>query len=68
MIAACAYCKGFIGLRAPVEDPTITHGICDDCLAEQLLELEHELGDSAPECPWACAAVPDHAALVGPAA
>jgi hypothetical protein len=66
VVAACAYCKGFIGLRAPIEDPTITHGICDACLAEQLRELEHELGEGAAECPWTCEAVPDSLELVGP--
>jgi hypothetical protein len=66
VVAACAYCKSFIGLRAPIADPKITHGICDACLAEQLRELDHELGESAAECPWACAAVPDSLELVGP--
>jgi hypothetical protein len=66
VVAACAYCKGFIGLRAPIEDPTITHGICDPCLAEQLRELEHELGTGAAECPWMCETVPDNLELAGP--
>ena len=67
MVAACAYCKGFIGLRQPVEDPTITHGICDGCLADQLRELECESADSAPGFSWPGGPVPDHFAVAGAA-
>jgi hypothetical protein len=65
VVAACAYCKGFIGLRAPIEDPTITHGICDACLAEQLRELGCDVADRAAGLSWPGEPVPEHLVLAG---
>jgi hypothetical protein len=67
VVAACAYCKGFIALRDPVEDPSITHGICEACLAEQLREFGSELADSAPGFSWSGESVPDSLAMAGSA-
>ena len=66
MVAACAYCKGFIGLRDPIEDPTVTHGICDACLAEQLREFGCDVPGSAPGFSWPGEPVPEHLVLAGP--
>jgi methanogenic corrinoid protein MtbC1 len=33
MIRWCSYCQHFLGERAPFDDPTFTHGICDACEA-----------------------------------
>jgi hypothetical protein len=65
VVAACAYCKGFIGLREPVENPSITHGICEACLVEQLRECECEVADSAPGFSWPGELVREDLALAG---
>ena len=67
MIAACAYCKGLIGLREPTEDLTITHGICDTCLAEQLREVESEFADRAPGFSWLGEPMRDDLVMAGSA-
>ena len=40
MVAACAYCKSFIALREPFDDPSVTHGACDPCIERMLREWE----------------------------
>jgi hypothetical protein len=64
VVAACAYCKGFIGLRDPIDDPSITHGICDACLSEQLREFGCDSPDSAPDFSWSGEPVPERALAV----
>jgi methanogenic corrinoid protein MtbC1 len=34
MIRWCAYCQTYIGERPPLEDYSLTHDICDSCVAE----------------------------------
>lgn len=31
MIRWCSYCQKFLGERAPFDDPSFTHGICERC-------------------------------------
>lgn len=33
MIRWCGYCQAFLGERAPYDDPSFTHGICESCAA-----------------------------------
>ena len=49
MVAACAYCKSFIALREPLDDPSVTHGACDPCVDRMLREWEALTGRSAEE-------------------
>lgn len=39
MIRQCATCKVIMGEKAPLADTSITHGICDKCIGEQLKKL-----------------------------
>lgn len=39
MLKICAYCKKSMGKVPPLNDDSITHGICDPCLKEQLKRL-----------------------------
>jgi len=36
MIRQCATCLVLMGEKAPLSDKSITHGICEECLKEQL--------------------------------
>jgi len=36
MIRICMTCKKVIGEKEPLEDKSETHGICDDCMEEEL--------------------------------
>ena len=40
MIRVCAWCKKILGEKEPLDDPTVTHGICDECLAEKMTQLD----------------------------
>jgi hypothetical protein len=44
VVAACAYCKSFIALREPFDDPTVTHGACDPCAERIIREWEARTG------------------------
>lgn len=48
----CAWCKRH--LRGPVGGPVKSHGICQDCKAEQISALEQALGavDGCESCEW----------------
>ena len=35
MVKVCAWCERFLGIKEPVENPTLTHGICHPCFARQ---------------------------------
>jgi hypothetical protein len=49
VVAACAYCKSFIALREPFDDPTVTHGACDPCVERLLRDWGILTGRSADE-------------------
>ena len=36
MIRQCAWCNRILGPAAPLEDASITHGVCSDCHREVL--------------------------------
>lgn len=31
MIRECAWCKRILGEKEPLDDPKVTHGICENC-------------------------------------
>ena len=35
MIITCSWCREHMGAKAPLDDESVTHTICDDCLREQ---------------------------------
>ncbi len=39
-IRACAWCKSVMGEKPPLEDKTISHGICFTCEEEQMKQFE----------------------------
>jgi len=40
MVKVCAWCQRFMGLKEPLEEPVVTHGICGICsLRQQLGEM-----------------------------
>jgi hypothetical protein len=41
MVTVCAWCQSYMGSKEPLEDPGVTHGICNACVKRQTL-------DSAP--------------------
>jgi transcription initiation factor TFIIIB Brf1 subunit/transcription initiation factor TFIIB len=48
MRAVCAWCDADLGEREPLDDPSITHGICADCkslIEENVMDDEPEGGD-----------------------
>lgn len=36
MVTVCAWCQRYLGSREPLQDPGVSHGICDDCRAREL--------------------------------
>ncbi len=40
MKVICGWCKKDLGDKAPFDDKRITYGICDDCLARQLDNID----------------------------
>lgn len=36
MIRWCCYCLSYIGEKEPLEDKSLTHGICEKCLEVEL--------------------------------
>jgi len=38
VIVICGWCKELLGEKEPFEDVSITHGICPDCMAEELVK------------------------------
>lgn len=38
----CAWCKKDMGETEPLDDPTVTHGICGPCEAAAMEEFEEE--------------------------
>lgn len=35
MIRVCCYCDKELGVKKPLEDKSVTHGICDDCFEQK---------------------------------
>lgn len=40
MRVACAWCKRDMGYKEPLDDPSISHGMCDECRHKQAAEGE----------------------------
>jgi len=40
MIVICAWCKRALGMKEPMEDERITHGICLECQVKLLSEAK----------------------------
>lgn len=57
MIRQCAWCACIIGQRAPLEDKSVTHGLCKRCQA-RVVRL-HRSADPAHSESEALAAVSD---------
>ena len=49
MVAACAYCRSFIAHREPLDDPAVTHGACEPCMARVLREWAAPTGMPLPD-------------------
>ncbi len=41
MIVICAWCQAGQGTKEPLENTTITHGICPECFKEMTKEVEN---------------------------
>ncbi len=40
MVTVCAWCQRYMGTKDPLDDPTVTHGICGTCaLRQQIGEM-----------------------------
>jgi hypothetical protein len=40
MITVCAWCQRFMGQKEPLDDPSVTHGICPTCsLRQQMTDV-----------------------------
>lgn len=40
MITVCAWCQKYMGMKDPLSDPAVTHGICNTCaLRQQIGEM-----------------------------
>ena len=35
MVTVCAWCQRFMGMKEPLSDPALTHGICQTCTLRQ---------------------------------
>src|SRR5215468_1686543 len=35
MVTVCAWCQRFMGIKEPLTDPSLTHGICQTCTLRQ---------------------------------
>jgi len=46
MLRWCAYCQGFQGETAPLDVFATTHGICADCMAKGMRQLNNEIPNS----------------------
>jgi hypothetical protein len=38
MITVCAWCQKYMGSKEPLQDPAVTHGICNDCMERDSLD------------------------------
>ena len=37
MVTVCAWCERYMGSKEPLNDPSVSHGICADCVEVQAL-------------------------------
>jgi len=37
MVTVCAWCQKYMGTKDPLDNPTVTHGICSTCALRQQL-------------------------------
>ena len=51
MIRICSWCKKVMGEKPPLKNKSLTHGICDDCRAGNVISASRnkdtEKGDEA---------------------
>ena len=40
IIIQCAWCKKFMGEKAPYNDKGVTHAMCPECLAKELKKMK----------------------------
>ncbi|HSD26843.1 MAG TPA: hypothetical protein VLL75_06030 [Vicinamibacteria bacterium] len=38
MVSVCAWCQRYLGSKEPLEDPSVSHGICNDCMERDSLD------------------------------
>ena len=38
MVTVCAWCQKYMGSMEPYSDPTVSHGICKDCVERDSLD------------------------------
>ena len=38
MITVCAWCQKYLGSKEPLEDPSVSHGICSACMERDSLD------------------------------
>ena len=38
MVTVCAWCQKYMGSKEPLHDPTVSHGICNDCIERESLD------------------------------
>jgi hypothetical protein len=37
MVTVCAWCEKYMGSKEPLQDPSVSHGICSACVERQTL-------------------------------
>ena len=42
MIRVCYLCHKYLGKKEPLDDPSVTHGLCDTCMVLELKRLDEE--------------------------
>lgn len=47
MKIVCAWCQKDLGEKEPTADPSVSHGICEECSKEMLEEVERDLTERA---------------------
>ena len=40
MVNVCAWCDRFLGIKDPLDVPSVTHGICKPCSTRQMWEAQ----------------------------
>jgi hypothetical protein len=38
MITVCAWCQKYMGSKEPLQDPAVSHGICNECMERDTLD------------------------------
>ena len=44
MIIICSWCKTFLGIKAPLNDDSVSNGMCEGCKAKFLEEIRKKEG------------------------